>query len=91
MCAIEVHGPCEMNEHGREFVQALISILREIWEDFFYSKMGTTSYIKNIATTNFQTKYDPAILPPGIYPMDIHIAVAVQWLLDFELHFEWQI
>lgn len=53
--------------------------------------MGTTSYIKNIATTNFQTKYDPAILPPGIYPMDIHIAVAVQWLLDFELHFEWQI
>lgn len=23
--------------------------------------------------------------------MDIHVAVAVQWPFEFELHFEWQI
>lgn len=36
-------------------------------------------------------KYDPAILPPGIYPIDVHIAIALQWLFEFELHLEWQI
>lgn len=36
-------------------------------------------------------KYDPASLPPRIYPIDVHIAIALQWLFEFELHFEWQI
>lgn len=88
----DVHGPCERNKYGREFVQALINILREIWEDIFHFKIGRSNYKKKKkATTNFQTKYDPVILPPEIYPVDIHVAVAVQWLLEFELHFKWQI
>lgn len=36
-------------------------------------------------------KYDPVILTPGIYLTDVHIAIAVQWLFEFELHFERQI
>lgn len=76
--------PHEGIECSRGSVQARTRILGAFERMFFMLKQEQVT--EKLAATDFQMKYNQAILIPRIYPSDRHIAITVQWSFEDQQH-----